>query len=88
MTDGQIIGFIIASSVFFAILRCDLRTIREDLKDISELIVRQQPAEAEVADSGGGITHWYKCGKCQTEINLGDKFCNNCGRKILWNKVV
>jgi hypothetical protein len=44
------------------------------------LMAEQVPAELE----GGGSSWWYVCGECHTAIDPKDKFCRECGRRILW----
>lgn len=51
---------------------------RESLKE-------QEAAEAEI-EGDGRSTWWYVCGECHTAINPRDKFCRECGRKILWGE--
>lgn len=33
---------------------------------------------------GMSTTHWYQCQGCRAVINVGDKFCHECGMKLHW----
>ena len=39
-------------------------------------------AEAEI--EGGGQNCFFVCGECHTILDTKDKFCRECGRKIVW----
>ena len=39
-------------------------------------------AEAEL--EGGGYTWWFVCGECHTALLHDEKYCPECGRKIIW----
>jgi hypothetical protein len=40
--------------------------------------------EAEAEMEGGGSTWFFVCGECHTAIDSKDKYCRECGRKIIW----
>ena len=33
----------------------------------------------------GEVTRWYACGACNEPIDMNDKYCRHCGRKVVWN---
>lgn len=39
------------------------------------------PAEIE----GGGNNWWPVCGECHGVIDINDKHCRHCGRKVCWS---
>ena len=51
---------------------------------VVELLKEQEPVEPEL--EGGGSSWWYVCGECHKAIDPKDKFCSECGRRILWGK--
>lgn len=40
-----------------------------------------------VIKSGDGMSNWYTCKRCGKDVNPGDQFCSQCGRKINWSKL-
>ena len=50
---------------------------------IGAIMIGQAVTTAEYeADSRS--TWWYVCGECHTALDHSDKFCRQCGRRILW----
>ena len=45
----------------------------------------QEAVEAEY-EGDARSTWWWVCGECHTPIEDKDKFCKECGRRILWGK--
>lgn len=33
-----------------------------------------------------GLTHWYECGNCGTDLNPFETVCPNCGKAIDWEE--
>lgn len=33
----------------------------------------------------GQDSWWYQCGKCETPIDVDDKYCRNCGQAVKWD---
>ena len=52
--------------------------VRKDENDPPE---NRESAETEM--EGGGSTWWYVCGECHTAIDKKDRFCRECGRKLM-----
>ena len=48
------------------------------------IIYRTQSKEAEVEPEGGGTFWFHVCGECRTAINRWDKYCHECGRRLIW----
>lgn len=43
------------------------------------------PAETTAEYEGDSrSTWWYVCGECHTGLDNSDKYCRQCGRRILW----
>lgn len=55
----------------------------EACEKAAEELERLKPMKAEL--EGGGHSWWNVCGDCHTIINEGDKFCRQCGRRIIWD---
>ena len=53
-----------------------------DLKREMYGYLTTQTAEAEI--EGGGKDWFFVCGECRTVVGNHDKFCKNCGRKLIW----
>ena len=51
------------------------------LADAQETLVAD-PVHPDVKKEGS--EWWYVCGECQTGVNKGDRFCHECGRRIMW----
>ena len=51
-----------------------------ELAEVEDTIMAE-PVPVEI--EGGGRSWWYVCGECHTAIDPGDKFCRQCGRKVL-----
>ena len=34
----------------------------------------------------GGITttNWYQCDSCRASVNVGDRYCRECGKRLHW----
>lgn len=47
--------------------------------------VEQQIAEIEI-EGDGRTFWWYVCGECHTVIGRNDKYCRECGRRIVWDE--
>lgn len=41
-------------------------------------------ADIKIGKSKSGITMWYECGYCGESVDIGDKFCRNCGRRLIY----
>ena len=41
-----------------------------------------KPEQAEM--EGGGSSWWYVCPECHVHIKQGTRFCQSCGKEILW----
>ena len=52
--------------------------------DCAAYIIERETKTAEVELEGGGSSWWYVCGECHTAINPKDKFCHECGRRLIW----
>ena len=48
----------------------------------AEDTIFMDPVHAETR--GEGITWWYACSECHSSLNPHDKYCHECGRKILY----
>lgn len=48
----------------------------------AEDTIMMSPVPAEL--EGGGYNWWYVCGECHSTLNSHDKYCHECGRKILY----
>lgn len=46
-------------------------------------LLRGTEAEAEF-EGDGKSTWWFVCGECHTALDTKDRFCRECGRKIIW----
>lgn len=63
--------------------------IRETVMDLQNALLKLQEwledREAEpVRESGNGVTWHFRC-VCGQPVGYPDKYCRECGRKILWN---
>lgn len=69
----------------------DTMTIANDgplialLENARDLLKEQEAVEAEY-EGDARSTWWWVCGECHTTIEDKDKFCKECGRRILWGK--
>jgi len=43
-------------------------------------LLKSEPAEME----GGGSNWWYVCPECHVNTKYGTRFCQSCGKEILW----
>ena len=68
-------------SKFVYILTTEAERCLELAEAEDTLMAEQVPAEYE---GDARSSWWWVCGECHTTINTGDKFCRECGRKILW----
>lgn len=50
--------------------------------DILAVLLKEKSAEAEM--EGDANTWWFACGECHGAIDPKDKYCRECGRKIIW----
>ena len=55
----------------------------ETAKKILELI-KENTAEVEIE---GGGTYWFVCGECRVTVGSKDKYCRECGRRLIWDGV-
>ena len=56
-------------------------------KAITEMIGAMMIGQAETTAEYEGdsrSTWWYVCGECHTGLDYSDKYCRQCGRRILW----
>lgn len=66
--------------------------VEQDLEDDGfdvdvELLKEQEAVEPRLGGTeyhAGHSSFWYRCGKCETRINYGDKFCRRCGQAVKW----
>ncbi len=56
------------------------------LHDAATLLERDEPIKPEIETSGGidGVIRWNVCGACKTPIDPKDKYCRECGKRVLW----
>jgi len=47
--------------------------------------LKEQSAPAEI-EGDWRSTWWYVCGECHTAIGPNDKYCRECGRRIVWDE--
>lgn len=50
---------------------------------IGTMMIGQAETTAEV-EGDGKSTWWYVCEECHTGLDVQDKYCRKCGRRILW----
>jgi len=50
---------------------------------IGTMMIGQAETTAEV-EGDGKSSWWYVCSECHTGLNDQDKYCRQCGRRILW----
>ena len=58
-----------------------------DFFPVSEAINANSSPELvdiKIGKSKSGITMWYECGYCGESVDIGDKFCRNCGRRLTY----
>lgn len=53
--------------------------------DALAMLKEQEPVEPEY-EGDARSTWWWVCGECHTTVEEKDKFCRECGRRILWGK--
>ena len=51
--------------------------------DCAANIIEMETKTAEVEVEGGGTSWFYVCGECRTAINRWDKYCHECGRRLI-----
>ena len=56
---------------------------KEDAEDLYR-ILKENTAEVEI---DGGGTYWFVCGECRTAVGSKDKYCRECGRRLIWDGV-
>ena len=56
------------------------------LKDDALAMLKEQEAVEAEYEGDARSTWWWVCGECHTKIEDKDKFCKECGRRILWGK--
>lgn len=52
--------------------------------DAIDLINTGGNCTANAVVGGLTTTHWYQCDSCRAPINVGDKFCHECGKVLHW----
>lgn len=61
------------------------RVIREAVKMLKE----KEPVKPYVTGNRttfeSAACWWYACGACHEPIDLSDKYCRRCGRKVKWD---
>ena len=62
----------------------DYDVVRNACTEYIGVMMNSRAVEAEI--EGGGLTWWYVCGECHSAIDRADKYCRECGRKIIWQK--
>lgn len=65
----------------------DVRLSKEDAACILALLKEQEAVKPRLGGTeyhDGHSSFWYRCGKCETRINYGDKFCRCCGQAVKW----
>ena len=50
--------------------------------EVNNLLQRHRETEAEI--EGSGYTWFFVCGECHTALNPNDKYCRECGRKVVY----
>ena len=45
----------------------------------------EKTAEAEIEGDGRNVW-WFVCGECHTAIDEKDKYCRECGRRLIWGE--
>ena len=54
--------------------------------DAATDFIEKESAKGETAEKeieGGGSTWFYVCSECHTAINRWDKYCHECGRRLI-----
>ena len=54
----------------------------ESSKAALELLKAQEPVKTK---HNNGVTHWYVSAECDVSVNPGDKYCHECGRRLVWD---
>ena len=62
---------------------CDIEMMRDAIALLKAQ--EQEPINASIVDSDGGLMHWWVCGNCQAPINPEDRYCHECGRAVKWD---
>ena len=61
------------------------------LEELTQKVVGKPPVRIRyrIKSSGRKKTIWYcrNCEKQNIRVYRGDKYCRECGTKILWNKI-
>ena len=52
------------------------------MKDAGELLKEQEPVKPKYID--GKRNHFIMCGKCNTDLIRGMKYCSYCGQAVKW----
>ena len=39
---------------------------------------------AKASPSHTGNTWWFVCSACNSAVNMGDRYCHECGRALTW----
>ena len=50
--------------------------------DEAAKFVERETAEVEIEYSD--IGYWYMCGECRNCVFTGHKYCEECGRRLIW----
>ena len=62
--------------------RDDYNGIMEYIDDAIVLLKEQEAVSPKYID--GKLNHFIKCGKCNTDLMRGMKYCPQCGKKVKW----
>ena len=60
----------------------ELTRKNEELEERVAIMEEGQTAEVEM--EGSGHNWFFVCGECHTALNSTDKFCRQCGRRLVW----
>lgn len=61
------------------------------MTDALELLKEQEPVEPTIGrceEYDGHDSWWYQRGKCETPIDVDDKYCRNCGKAVKWDECI
>lgn len=53
-------------------------------KAIANAIALLNDKETAAEMEGGGANWFFVCGECRGLLGTNDKYCRNCGRKVVW----
>ena len=52
--------------------------------DCAANIIERETKTAEVEIEYSDIGYWYVCDECRNMVCAGDKYCDECGRRLIW----